>query len=59
MLIRSMSPEIIICDEIGGTEDIGAIQEAICRRGKRNIYSTWLKYRRFKFKSEFEKNYSK
>lgn len=32
MLIRSMSPEIIICDEIGGTEDILAIQDATCRR---------------------------
>lgn len=30
MLIRSMSPEIIACDEIGSTEDIEAINYAIC-----------------------------
>lgn len=30
MLIRSMSPDIITCDEIGGKEDIEAINYAIC-----------------------------
>ena len=30
MLVRSMSPEIITCDEIGGKEDIEAINYAIC-----------------------------
>lgn len=29
MLIRSMSPEVIACDEIGSKEDIKAINEAI------------------------------
>jgi len=29
MLIRSMSPEVIICDEIGREEDVRAIHEAI------------------------------
>lgn len=29
MLIRSMSPEVIITDEIGRTEDVGAVLEAI------------------------------
>ena len=28
MLIRSMAPEIIACDEIGSKEDIEAIKEA-------------------------------
>jgi len=30
MLIRSMSPEIIVCDEIGSQQDILAINYAIC-----------------------------
>ncbi len=30
MLVRSMSPEIITCDEIGGKEDIEAINYAMC-----------------------------
>ncbi|MBP1934173.1 stage III sporulation protein AA [Ammoniphilus resinae] len=29
MLIRSMSPEVIVCDEIGRPEDVVAIQEAL------------------------------
>ena len=29
MLIRSMGPQIIICDEIGSKEDIEAIEEAV------------------------------
>lgn len=29
MLVRSMAPEIIACDEIGSKEDIEAIKEAI------------------------------
>ncbi len=29
MLIRSMSPEVIVCDEIGSKEDIQAIKEAM------------------------------
>lgn len=30
MLIRSMSPDVIITDEIGKTEDVGAIEAALC-----------------------------
>ncbi len=37
MLIRSMSPEIIICDEVGSNQDIKVIEEATCKRCKRNI----------------------
>lgn len=29
MLIRSMAPEVIACDEIGGKEDVQAIKEAM------------------------------
>ena len=29
MLIRSMAPEIIACDEIGSKEDVEAIQNAV------------------------------
>lgn len=32
MLIRSMSPEIIACDEIGSKEDIEAIRRSFNRR---------------------------
>ena len=32
MLIRSMSPQIIACDEIGSIEDIEAIENLVCRR---------------------------
>lgn len=39
MLIRSMTPEIIACDEIGSKEDIEAIKEALLCRSKRNIYN--------------------
>ena len=30
MLIRSMSPDVIITDEIGRHEDVGAIEAALC-----------------------------
>lgn len=39
MLIRSMTPEIIACDEIGSKEDIEAIKEVLLCRSKRNIYN--------------------
>ena len=32
ILIRSMSPDIIVCDEIGSNQDIKAIEEATCKR---------------------------
>ena len=38
MLVRSMSPQIIACDEIGGKEDIQAIKLAICS-GVKGIFT--------------------
>ena len=38
MLVRSMSPEIIACDEIGSTEDVNAINYAICS-GVKGIFT--------------------
>ena len=38
MLIRSMSPQIIACDEIGGYEDVQAIKTAICS-GVKGIFT--------------------
>lgn len=38
MLVRSMSPEIIACDEIGNVEDIQAINYAICS-GVKGIFT--------------------
>lgn len=38
MLIRSMSPQIIICDEIGSLEDVKAIQKAACS-GVKGIFT--------------------
>ena len=39
MLIRSMAPEIIACDEIGSIEDIEAIEYAMCS-GVKGIFTT-------------------
>ncbi len=41
MLIRSMAPEIIACDEIGSKEDVIAIENALNSRSKRYIYYAW------------------
>ena len=41
MLIRSMSPQVIAVDEIGNSNDVIAIREAICSRNKAYMYSTW------------------
>lgn len=57
MLIRSMAPQVIAADEIGGAEDVNAIQEIICSRNKRNFYSTWSKFRRDITKQEFKRNF--
>lgn len=41
MLIRSMAPEVIACDEIGSKEDVEAIRRSYFIRSKRNIYNAW------------------
>lgn len=38
MLIRSMSPQIIACDEIGSKEDVEAIEKAVCS-GVKGIFT--------------------
>lgn len=38
MLIRSMSPEVIACDEIGTKEDVEAIKYALCS-GVKGIFT--------------------
>ena len=39
MLIRSMSPQVIACDEIGSIEDIKAIEKA-CQSGIKGIFTS-------------------
>lgn len=41
MLIRSMAPEIIACDEIGSKEDVEAIRRSNFIGGKRHLYNAW------------------
>lgn len=41
MLIRSMAPEVIACDEIGSKEDVEAIRKGNKVRSKRYIYNAW------------------
>lgn len=41
MLIRSMAPEVIACDEIGTKEDVQAIRRSNNSRCKRNLYYAW------------------
>lgn len=38
MLIRSMSPQVILCDEIGSKEDVEAIEKAVCS-GVKGIFT--------------------
>ena len=38
MLVRSMAPQIICCDEIGSKEDIEAINYAVCS-GVKGIFT--------------------
>ena len=38
MLIRSMAPKVIVCDEIGNEDDINAINYALCS-GVRGIFT--------------------
>ena len=38
MLIRSMSPQILACDEIGNSEDVQAIRSAVCS-GVKGIFT--------------------
>ncbi len=48
MLIRSMAPEVICCDEIGSKEDIQAIRRSNNSWSKRNFYKSWKKHGRYK-----------
>lgn len=48
ILIRSMAPEIIACDEIGSKEDVEAIRRSYVFGSKRNFYNARKKYRRYK-----------
>ena len=42
MLLRSMSPQIIICDEVGSKEDIDAIEKMTCS-GVKGIFTAHAK----------------
>lgn len=48
MLIRSMAPEVIACDEIGSKEDIQAIRRSGNSRSERHLYHAWKKHARHK-----------
>lgn len=41
ILVRSMAPEIIACDEIGSKEDVEAIRRSNSLRCKRDFYDAW------------------
>ena len=48
MLIRSMTPEVIACDEIGSQDDMYSIRRSTNFRCKRNIYYAWKNNGRYK-----------
>lgn len=48
MLIRSMAPEVIACDEIGSKEDVEAIRRSNFGRSERDFYHAWKNTRRYK-----------
>ena len=48
ILIRSMAPEIIACDEIGSKEDVEAIRRSDVLWSKGDFYNAWKKYARYK-----------
>lgn len=50
LLIRSMAPEVIACDEIGSKEDVEAIRRSHLFWGKRDFYDAWKNLRRYKRK---------
>lgn len=47
MLIRSMAPEVIACDEIGSKEDVEAIRRGNFGGSERDIYDAWKKHARY------------
>lgn len=51
MLIRSMAPEVIACDEIGSKADAEAIRRSYFIRCKGDFYHAWQNFRRHKKQS--------
>lgn len=47
MLIRSMAPEVIACDEIGSREDIRGNWRGNDCRSKGDFYHAWKKHGRY------------
>ncbi len=47
MVLRSMSPDVIVTDEIGNESEIKALYTALKWRCKLNYNSTWGFYRRY------------
>lgn len=55
MLVRSMAPKVIIADEIGSKEDLGAIQYSLCSGVKGIFTAHGDKYEDLKENPIFEK----